>query len=259
MLLALICVVRLVMGAGSYKFYVPLMLFSVATAVMTQSRTPVLAFAVALVVVLVASRRFGLLLASAFGGLVVLLSSYGLVFFEFMRRGQTSSELASLTGRVGYWQASIEAIAEQPLAGHGANVGARFALQAAFGNDNISTAHNTVIEVLLDTGIIGLAIFLVAVVVMVLRLFGLRSAASESSVGRLLWVESLGVMTLYFVRSLFSVNLVWSWNVIFFGVVMVFICVGSHQRVRDKKPKTEGTPAPQLLSAAGGRGSGISR
>ena len=253
-ILGIVAVVRILLRPGSKAFYVPVLALSLLTMVLTQSRSPILAFCVAVAVVLVYNRRFGLLGISGvlLGG--VVLTQYGQLLYEFMARGQTAQNIAVLTGRVTFWEVSLQAVGERPLGGYGAYDGGRYVLQAALG-ERRSSVHSTWLEVLLDTGVVGLVLFSVGVAATCFLLFKLRPHATQDPIGRLLWFESLGVLTVLSVRSVFSVNLVWDWNVLFFGLVLVFVCVTRRQVAETKRHAS--APLAQPLPTARRRRSGV--
>lgn len=256
-MLGVMAVVRILLKPTSRLFYVPIFMLSLVTMVLTQSRSPILAFSVAVVAILAVSRRFGLLaLCGAFLGTGMLTQygqgAYGLAY-DFMRRGQSTENIASLTGRVEYWQASIEAVRERMFGGYGANAGGRYVLESVLGEER-TTVHSTWVEVLLDTGVIGLVLLLGGVVATWFWLFRLRPLAMKNPVSWLLWLESLGLLTILSVRSMFSVDFVWSWEVLFFGVILVFINVTGRQVAQ---ARYAGAHYTQPLPTARWRGSGI--
>ncbi|QIN84373.1 hypothetical protein GBA63_18300 [Rubrobacter tropicus] len=253
--MGIVAIVRLLFWPGSKVLYGSLLAVSLVTMVLTQSRSPILALCVAVIVVLVAGRRFGLLLLS--GGLmgVAFLTRYSHLIYAFMQRNQTDENLASLTGRVDYWRSSIEALGNSPLGGYGANVGGRYVLQDALGED-VSTVHSTWVEVALDTGIVGLLLFSLALAATWFWLIRLYPYVVRHKLARLLWFESLGVLTILCVRSFFAVDLVWSWHVLTFGLVLVFISVMRRQVVGTTHA---GDVVAQPVPAARRRRSGVYR
>jgi O-antigen ligase len=252
-IMGVVAVVRLLLMPRLRILWIALLLVSLLTMVLTQSRSPILAFLVAVVVVLVMSRRFGLLIAS--GALLgtASLAQYGQLMYEFMTRGQNEQNLTSLTGRVTRWQASFEAIREQPLVGYGANAGGRVVLESALGEVGVDV-HNTFVEVLLDTGVVGLVLLVAGLVATWFWMFKVYPHATASPIGRLLWFESVGVLSVLSVRSMFAVTLVWSWYVLNLGVVLVFLSVMRRQIVRVRHA---GAASAQLLPAARRRRSSI--
>lgn len=236
-LMGIVAVARLLFVPRARRFYLPLLVFSIVTMILAQSRSPILAFFVASFAVLVASRRFGLLglVSAALGGLLV--SAYSQTVVEFLRRGQTDGELMTLTGRIGFWETSLHAIRESPLAGFGAYAGGRYVAAGSLsGGEGPTTVHSLFVEVLVDTGILGLLLLLVGLGATWAWMLRLRLLVAGQPVGRLLWIESLGVLTVVSVRSVFSVPLVWSSNVLTFGLLLIFVSVLRRQLVRGSSP-----------------------
>lgn len=254
-ILGIVALIR-VQRRGSRMVFVPILVISLLTMVLAQSRSPILGFLVAVAVVLVASRRYWLLLVVS--GLVsgVLLSPYGLTIYEFLRRGQTDGTITTLSGRTTYWAESFQALQGSWLNGYGANVGGRYVLQSALGEEEVSTTHNMYVETLVDIGVVGLILLVAGLVVTWLLLFKLRSYAMKDPVSRLLWLECLGVFTILMVRSMFSVSFIWSQTVLTFGLVLIFVAVMGKEVVQERYA---GTSLAQPLSAAGWRRPSIRR
>jgi hypothetical protein len=229
--MGIVAVARLLQRPQSGMLWVPVLAISLLTMVLAESRSPILAFFVAVFLLMAANRRFWLLIPS--GALLgaAALWQYGQLTYDFMRRGQSDENLANLTGRVGYWQASIDALREKLLEGYGANVGGRHVLQDALAEKGATTVHSTWVEVLLDTGAVGIVLFAAGLLATWFWLFRLRSDAIGDPIGRLLWFECLGVLAVLSVRSVFSVAIVWSFHVLTFGVVLVFLVVMRRQAV----------------------------
>lgn len=241
-ILGVVALVRTMLRPRTGLFWVPVFAVSLVTMVLTQSRSPVLAFAVAVAAVLIANRRFLALAALGAPLFVVVVSRYAHLAYEFMRRGQNDKDLFSLTGRVEYWQSSIEALRESPVGGFGANVGGRYILKDVLGETDVSTVHSMWVELLVDTGAVGLVIFVAALGATWWWMLRLRRRAGATIAGRSLWLESLGVLTVLCVRSVFDVSFVWSSSVLTFGLVLVFIGVMRREDARN--------PAGQHLDAA---------
>lgn len=247
-ILATVAFVRMVVKPRSAIVFAPVLVFSLVTAVLTQSRSPLLAFLVAAVVVLIANRRFGFMAFLAALSGVVLLSPIGDTAYEFLKRGQNEGELASLTGRVDYWGSSIQAVSESWLSGYGAYAGGRYVLSSSLGVGDVSTVHSAYVEVLLDTGVVGLALLVAGLVGTWFLLVRLRSQVVGDPVGRLLWLESVGILTLLTVRSFFSVStFVWSFQILTFGLVLILVTVARRQVV---SRRYAGAPLTQPVPAA---------
>jgi len=253
-LMGIIAVARLLQRPGAWLFWVPVLAVSLLTMVLAESRSPIVAFFVAVAILMAASRRFWLLIPSgAFLG-AALFWQYGELAYDFMRRGQSDENLANLTGRVGYWQVSLEALRERLFEGYGANAGGRHVLQDALAEKGASTVHSTWVEVLLDTGAVGATLFAAGLIATWFLLFRYRSRAMGDPIGRMLWFDCLGVLAVMSVRSVFSVAMVWSFNVLIFGAVLVFLGVMRRQAVGARHA---GASFAQPVSASRRRRSGV--
>jgi O-antigen ligase len=243
-IMGLVALIRILEIRSSRAFYVPVLIMMLVTMVLTQSRSPILAFLVASGVVLVASGRYFLLAMSGTALGALLLTKYTQVALSFLERGQNEQGLLTLTGRVTWWKASLQAVKEQWIYGYGANAGGRYALQSVLGEE-VATVHSSWVEIILDTGVVGLILFSLGLLTMWVWLFRLRLVAMVHPISRLLWFESLGVLTLLCVRSVFSVNLTWSYLVLTLGTVLVFIGVVRRQVDQERNARiTLAQPLP---------------
>lgn len=247
-IMGVVAFVRMLLRPRAKLFYAAILAISVLTMVLTQSRSPILAFLLSVIAVLLMSRRIGVLIALG-ASAVVALSLGGQSLYEFMMRGQNEQNLTQLTGRVGRWEASFEAIQERWITGYGANVGGRFVMEAAQG-EAVTDVHNSFVEVLLDTGVVGLLLLVAGLLATWFLLFRVRHHVVDNPIGNLLWLETLGVLGVLSVRSMFAVTLVWNWYVINFGIVLVFVSVVRRQV---GKARPAGTAPAQPLSAGRGR------
>jgi O-antigen ligase len=236
-------------SARSKLVYLLVLGFSLLALFLAQSRSPIIAFLLAAIIVSISYKRFWLLL------IVVSLSptlflNYGEVTTEYLRRGQVDGNIESLSGRITYWQAALEAVGNQPLGGYGAYAGGRYILDRAVpGASGVSSLHNTYMEALAGTGIVGLGILIAGLGVTWFALLKLQSFAASSAVSRLLWVESLGILVVLSVRSMFSVPFIWT-NVLTFGLILIYVTVLGRLKKRTKKRRYAGTLTPQPLSAS---------
>jgi O-antigen ligase len=136
----------------------------------TRTRTALVLGAVVLLIALLLNlrKRFLLVTVLFLGGLVVAtvaLGYFGSDLREFLSRGQTTGELAGLTGRVDIWRAATDEISDNLVLGLGYYAGHRLALTGIWNYQVESDLDNTWLETFLDVGIVGtvpLAIFVIA-------------------------------------------------------------------------------------------------
>jgi O-antigen ligase len=134
------------------------------TLLTAQYRTGYVAVVVGLIVVLVAARRW------VPATLLVLLTAAVLSWFPsivteatpYALRGQTVQEAQGLSGRVDWWAASIPVWQKSPFLGKGLLTATRFEVLAPLGEVTTSGIHSTWVEALVGTGIVGVAMILLA-------------------------------------------------------------------------------------------------
>jgi O-antigen ligase len=135
----------------------------VVTLLAAQYRTGIIAFLVAIAVMLWQRNRYMVMAAaiaavfavSIFGGWASLVGSGQKVF----AKGRPE-QVHNLDSRTEYWKAALPLIRERPVLGWGLNVGSRRVLSTF--DQTISTIHSTWVEALLGTGLIGSALLLLA-------------------------------------------------------------------------------------------------
>jgi O-antigen ligase len=144
----------------------------VATLLASQYRTGYGALVVGLGVLLALRNRrllvVGVLLGAA-GWLAFLGPSVVKEATPFLLRGQSTEEARGLTSRVEWWEASIPVWKKSPLVGRGLLTGTRFEVLARLGLRDTGGIHNTWIEVLVGTGLVGLALLAAAAAVSLRR------------------------------------------------------------------------------------------
>jgi O-antigen ligase len=187
-------------------------------------------------------RRFGLAVSLA-GTAVAAFSVAAVsdVAVAFVMRDQNTEMFLSLTGRVGWWEAAWNAIVERPLLGYGAYAG-RFAVASAIGGVT-PTIHNTYLDVLLGTGVVGLTVFLLVVTRLwaVLLSAVLRITASFDL--RLILIEATGLMAMMTVRSFLTSNMLWHGDL---GFLLIVACSALIRR----GTVPSDTPAPVFARTA---------
>jgi O-antigen ligase len=82
---------------------------------------------------------------------------------EYFLRGQTTELFLGLSGRVYWWESALDVVRQAPLTGFGYGVGGRVAF-SAIENDVTSGLHNGVLETFAGVGLLGLAVWMAAVV-----------------------------------------------------------------------------------------------
>jgi len=119
--LGIVALTRLLFPIKHGRFYLFVFLISMVTLVLSQSRSPLMGFLVALVLVLFKTRRLGVVaLFALLIPAVLSLTNFGDLFWEFFQRGQSPKYFESLSGRIPLWESGWDLFKEQPLTGYGA-------------------------------------------------------------------------------------------------------------------------------------------
>jgi O-antigen ligase len=181
----------------------------VVTLILSQSRSPLTGFLVGSVLVLFLSRRIGvialvLLLIPA----LLSLTSFGDLFWEFFRRGQSTKYFESLSGRTTGWEIGWALFKERPFIGYGAYAGTRFAQFNVIVSSG-SSVLNTWLEVLVGSGLIGLTPLVLAFLRIWMVLLHHSVSLRPGTLTQRLVVEAIGVLAIVSVRTIFTVELVW--------------------------------------------------
>ncbi|MFK7770244.1 MAG: O-antigen ligase family protein [Mariniblastus sp.] len=142
---------------------------------------------------------------------------------EFAMRSGGDETVSTLSGRTELWEAIWEHYVQSPIIGLGYFVTSTTGELNVWGATHNYTAHNQLFQVLATTGIIGLAIFLLAMVIPARLL--LSKAIENSSAGRA--ARSLGVIFLWlimwgFLNSSFN-GPIGSSSVVFWCIIGVTI------------------------------------
>ena len=194
---------------SSRRFYLIVFLFAMVTLALSQSRSPLTGFLMAVPLVLSSAGKIGWV--AALGLLLLTAASFtplGDYFWQFFLRGQSEELFFSLSGRIYYWTETLPFIQASPLIGYGAYAAGRFLVASGF-NPTLSSLHGTWPEVLIGTGVLGLLPLLGAIVGTWVVLLRKRNNEGNNILREQLRLETIGVMTLLSVRSIFSVSFIW--------------------------------------------------
>jgi len=214
---------RLVLRPGNLHnrlWYSLAFLIGCANMLMAQARTAIAGFGMAVMLVLILSRRWALAAFLTFTGTLVTLP---LVIsgwlWQYLQRGQTEDQLSSLSSRVEWWRFAWEKFSQQPLIGYGAYAAGRFVVMAGLQMGKTSSTHSDWVEILVGTGLWGL----IPAILSLLGTCWVLASLFRNPVGepleRELTIEALALILLVFVRSFFNVNCFWHPPLIFFAVL----------------------------------------
>lgn len=212
-ILALIALCRLLPIAGEEShraWYLLLLVASVTTMVVAQTRSAIAGFLFGIFLLLLFSKRLGL---SAFLTFVVapmlIASSLGGIIWTFLERGQNAQQLENLSSRVDWWSFAWQTFLQRPLTGYGAYAAGRFAVMAKLGMGKTSTMHSDYLTMIVGTGVWGIILFLIALVGVWWFLTRYLRNSTAKSVDQQLAYEAIVVLGLLTLRSIFMTMLTW--------------------------------------------------
>ncbi len=218
------------------KWFIPTF-YGIATMVLSQGRSGLAGFLVGLLVVLVLHRRMGVILGICVTIIILIVTdNFEALFVDFFRRGQSIQVMTGLTGRYYFWEyAWRNFISNNPILGYGAFAGGRFlAMPEITGLSTASSTHNSWIELLVNVGFVGTAIFAAIIIYLYQGLFSFaRRAALGAS--RYIAIEVLAVLTVTCVRSFFTTALIDHSQYPFFAAI------GALEYFRRHRLKNNGT------------------
>jgi O-antigen ligase len=198
------------------------------TLLAAQYRTGYIATAVGLIVVLVATKRW--VPATA----IVLIMAAVLSWFPsivteaepYALRGQTVQEAQGLSSRVDWWAASIPVWQKSPFLGKGLLTATRFEVLAPLGEVSTAGIHSTWVEALVGTGVVGVAMILLALAWAWRR--AVRAARGPDG-----WILPIVIVSVITVRSITGTTIeVFGYDVLLFlwlSLALAARPVGSNQ------------------------------
>jgi O-antigen ligase len=211
-LLSIVALARLLLTSGgrqSQRFHWLVLAFGLATMFMAQCRSAIGGFIFGTLLLLVLVRRavVGAIIGAACS-LIALFTGFGSSLWTYLLRSQQAEQFSSLSGRLDWWAAAWGKIIERPLIGWGGFAGGRFVVLAGASNSVTADIHSTIMETLLDVGVLGLLFLILALMAMWRILWrGARRTALGPN-DRAQCIECLAVLAVLSVRSLFSSTLV---------------------------------------------------
>jgi len=144
------------------------------------------------------------------------------VFNEWLMPGKTQAQIATLHGRTDMWKRYYRGIQKRPILGYGFPVGEKRARVLEDGTRfGAASAHNSIIGVAINTGVVGLVIMVLATMQMLL------ATNVSLSVGRAGGITMVAVMATAFLNSLSYpvVGSHWNWpTTVIQGVAGIGLC-----------------------------------
>ena len=130
-LIACVALARLLPASGwkrlTKSWYSWLFLAAFTTMIFAQTRSAILGFCVGVFFIFLFSGRVRLGTAIVAGSIIlIVITGSGHILYDYLRRGQTPAEMATLTGRIQWWEFAWKKFTDAPLTGFGAWAAGRF-------------------------------------------------------------------------------------------------------------------------------------
>lgn len=205
--------------------YIGLFLLGIITIILTQTRLVYFLFILSTALLFILHKKTRYL--SVFLALPLLLLNPRIIdaITNYLRRGQSGSALWSLSNRTYWWATVYKSLTFQDmLYGHGAFAGGRILspiIGATIGEASRMTVDNTWLELLLNSGFLGVFMFLA--VTLYVGIVLLKTAKHEQNEIRFLAIECFVVWVILFIRSFFVSSLMLHSNIPFFVVLGVVL------------------------------------
>jgi hypothetical protein len=203
-ILATIAVCRLLPTAGrkfDRAWYMMLFALGSVTMVFAQTRSAIGGFVVGVILAFVFAKRARLGVALGVASAIVLgFTSARDVVWDFLQRGQSTEQMASLSGRLQWWGVAWEAFKQRPFTGYGAFTSG-LSIFPKLGIKEVTPLHSDYVEALVGIGIWGPLLVLAGLLAtwwVLLRCVGRFPAASLE---RQLAVEAIAVLGILSVRT----------------------------------------------------------
>lgn len=154
-------------------------------------------------------------------GIVAYISATFLAepLLEFLFPGKSLERIGGLSGRWSMWMGYMQAIVERPIHGWGFPTGEKEYLRIALGGVSVMSTHNSVLSVLVNTGLIGFSAFMIAIVQTVVWCF--KGASAENPEARVM----MGAIAAVLLNSM-SYPIIgshWFWTSTYFFALVAYM------------------------------------
>ncbi|REL37540.1 O-antigen ligase domain-containing protein [Rhodohalobacter sp. SW132] len=150
----------------------------------------------------------------------------------YFSRGQSIDVIMTLSARAGVFEFLFNRWLESPIVGYGYAAGSRWLL-AEFVRDGIplGSAHNAILKVLADLGIIGFIILSMSYIITIKSLFKNRIFNNESKKLKLLYAQIVSLFIYVSISSVFGVGIA-AGSSIYIVIIMTMVMVIKIKRLR---------------------------
>jgi O-antigen ligase len=185
------------------------------TMVFAQTRSATGGFLVSVFLIFLLSGRFKHGVAVVLIALMlILVTGSGGTLIDYMRRGQSASEMEGLTGRLQWWAFAWKKFQEAPFTGFGAYAAGRFLVMGTIGN-NIASMHSDWVETMVGCGFQGIIPLLAVLAVGWWYLLRFVIDPARTPLERQLALEAIAVLMVATMRTIFSTDLTWHYPIQF--------------------------------------------
>lgn len=138
------------------SWYLFLFVAGFVTMILAQTRSAIGGFGIAVFLVYLLSSRVlqgAMIVCSSL--FMVIVSGFGDTILDYLKRGQSATEIATLSGRLEWWEVAMGKFANYPFTGLGMWAAARFGVLAKLGFSQTATIHSDWVEIIVGTGAWG--------------------------------------------------------------------------------------------------------
>jgi O-antigen ligase len=203
-ILATIAICRLLPATGrkfDRAWYVMLFALGAVTMVFAQTRSAIGGFVVGAILAFILTKRIRLgITLGASSVLLLALTGASHTMVDFLQRGQTQEQMASLSGRLEWWGVAWEAFKQHPLTGYGAFTSG-MSVFPKLGVKEITPLHSDYVETLVGIGIWGPLLIIVGLLGTWWILIRYVGRFHPTSLERQLTVEAIAVLGVLTVRT----------------------------------------------------------
>jgi O-antigen ligase len=203
-ILATIAICRLLSTAGrkhDRAWYVLLLVVGAVTMVFAQTRSAIGGFVVGVILAFIFTKRarLGAVLGVVSAAVLALLGT-GPVIRNFLQRGQSQEQIASLSGRLEWWGVAWEAFKQHPFTGYGAFTSG-LSIFPKLGVKEVTPLHSDYVETLVGIGVWGPLLIIAGLLGTWWILIRYVRVLPAMSMERQLAVEAIAVLGVLTVRT----------------------------------------------------------
>lgn len=191
--------------AGGRKYdrlwYSGILVLGIVTMIFAQTRSAIGGFVVGVVLAFTFTKRIRMGIAlGAVSAVVLAITGAGGKILEFLQRGQSTEQIASLSGRTEWWGVAWDAFKLHPLTGYGA-FASGMSVFPKLGVKEITPLHSDYVETLVGVGIWGPLLIVAGLLGTWWVLVRYMRRFQSMSLERQLTVEAIAVLGVLTVRT----------------------------------------------------------